>query len=78
METDTFCIDDTCMITTENPLLNKSELRYALGLPSTRSIDQLVRKRKIPFIRLGHRTLRFNLADVEAALKKLTIKEVGR
>lgn len=59
-------------------LLDKEGLREALALPSTRMVDELVRRRRIPVIRLGYRTLRFNLADVEAALTKLTIKEVGR
>lgn len=60
------------------PLLNKRELCQALGLTSIRSVDELVRKRKIPCIRLGHRTLRFELADVKAAIARFTVKEVGR
>ena len=59
-------------------LLDKKELRQALNLPSTRMVDELVRRRKIPCIRLGHRTLRFKLEAVEAALEKLTVQEVGR
>ena len=41
-------------------------------------VDELVRRRKIPCIKLGYRTLRFKLEAVEAALEKLTIREVGR
>ena len=59
-------------------LLDKEGLRQALNLTSTRMVDELVRRRKIPVIRLGYRTLRFNLAAVETALEKLTIREVGR
>ena len=59
-------------------LLTKDQLREALNLPSTRMIDELVRKRKIPVIRLGHRTVRFDLVKVEAALDRLEFKEVGR
>ena len=58
--------------------LTKEQLREALNLPSTRMIDELVRKRKIPVIRLGHRTVRFDLVKVEAALDRLEFKEVGR
>lgn len=59
-------------------LLTKEQLRDALNLPSTRMIDELVRKRKIPVIRLGHRTVRFDLVKVEAALERLELREVGR
>ena len=59
-------------------LINKEGLRRALGLSSTRMVDELVRRRKIPFIKLGYRTMRFRLSDVEAALKKLTVRETGQ
>ena len=59
-------------------LITKEELRAALNLPSTRMVDELVRKRKIPVIRLGHRTVRFNLAKVAAALERLELKAVGQ
>ena len=62
---------------TEN-FLTKEQLRERLNLPSTRMIDELVRKRKIPVIRLGHRTVRFNLVKVEAALERLELKAVGQ
>jgi len=61
-----------------NTLLTKEELRVALNLPSTRMIDELVRKRKIPMIRFGHRTVRFDLAKVMVALEKLEIKAAGQ
>ena len=59
-------------------LLTKEELRAALNLPSTRRVDELVRKRKIPMIRLGHRTVRFDLPKVAAALERLELKAVGQ
>ena len=37
----------------------------------------LARARKIPSIRLGHRTVLFDLNEVRAALKKFTVKEVA-
>ena len=59
-------------------LLTKEELRHRLNLPSTRMVDELVLRRKIPVIKLGHRTIRFDYARVRAALDKLEIREVGR
>ena len=41
-------------------------------------VDELVRKRKIPVIRLGHRTVRFDFVKVEAALERLELKAVGQ
>jgi len=62
-----------------NPnLLTKEQLRAALNLPSTRMIDELVRKRKIPVLRLGHRTIRFDLVKVMTALEKCELKAVGQ
>ena len=57
-------------------LLTKEQLRQKLNLPSTRMVDELVRKRKIPVQKLGHRTVRFDYERVRAALDKLEIKEV--
>jgi hypothetical protein len=59
-------------------LLTKEQLRDALNLPSTRMVDELVRRRKIPVLRLGYRTLRFDLAKVQAALEKLELKAIGQ
>lgn len=58
-------------------LLTKEDLRQRLNLKSTRGVDELVRRRKISVIRLGHRTARFSWPAVQAAIERLTIKEVG-
>lgn len=58
--------------------LTKEQLRDALNLPSTRMVDELVRRRKIPVLRLGYRTVRFDLAKVQAALEKLELKAIGQ
>jgi hypothetical protein len=58
--------------------LTKEQIREHLNLPSTRMVDELVRKRKIPVIRLGHRTVRFDLAKVVAALERLELKALGQ
>ena len=64
--------------TTRSRLLDKEGLREALALPSIRTVEQLVKRRKIPYIRLGYRTLRFDIIEVRAAIARLTVKEVGR
>lgn len=56
-------------------LSTKRELADETGL-GTRLIDSLVKKRAIPFLRLGHKTLRFDPAKVRAALDRFTVKEV--
>ncbi len=59
-------------------LLTKHELAARLNLPSSRMVDELVRRRHIPVLRLGHKTTRFDWAKVCAALEKLEIKAVGQ
>ena len=58
-------------------LLDKEELREKLNLPSIRGVDELVRRRKIPVIRLGHRTVRFDWRHVQSAIERFTIKEIN-
>ena len=58
--------------------LTKESLRARLNLPSKRIVEELMRKRKIPYVKLGHKTVRFHWPKVEAALAKLEIQEVGR
>ena len=52
-------------------LIDKEELRRRLSLPSVRMVEELMRKRKIPFVRLGHRTVRFSWPKVLAAITAL-------
>ena len=61
----------------DDDILTKEELRVRLNLPSTRMVDELVRKRKIPYQKWGHRTIRFQLSKVLAALTKFEVKAVG-
>jgi hypothetical protein len=58
--------------------LDKKQLRERLSLPSTRAVDELMRAKRIPFLRLGHRTVRFDWPKVEKAIARLEIKEAGR
>lgn len=56
--------------------LTKSELAHELGL-TKRGVEELMRCRKIPFLVLGHRTVRFVLAEVEKALLRFEQKAVA-
>jgi len=57
-------------------LLDKFELAPHLGV-TVRGVEMLVKERKIPVLRIGHKTLRFSLPRVLAALQKFEQKEVG-
>lgn len=61
----------------DDDILTKEELRVRLNLPSTRMVDELVKKRKIPCLKWGHRTVRFQLSKVLDALSKFEVKAVG-
>jgi len=41
-------------------------------------IDELMKRRKIPFVRLGHRTVRFSWDRVQAALSNFEYRAVGQ
>jgi len=55
--------------------LTKPELAEYMGV-SRRTVDTWVSTRKIPSIKIG-RLVRFNLVDVQKALKRFTVKEVS-
>ena len=57
--------------------LTKSELAGALGM-TKRGVEGLMRRRKIPFLTLGHRTVRFHWPSVEKAIGKLEHKTIGQ
>lgn len=58
-------------------LLTKEELREKLNVPSVRVIEEMVKAKRLPVIRLGYRTVRFDWSKVQAALARLTVKAVG-
>lgn len=58
--------------------LTKEELREKLNLPSTRMIDELMKKGKITYQKWGKRTVRFEYDKVKADLDRLERKAVGR
>lgn len=58
-----------------NGWVRKLDLAKYLSL-SVRTIDNLMRQKKIPFVRLG-RSVRFRIADVNRALERFVRKEVS-
>lgn len=61
--------------TTEGRGLHTAKETAAHLAISKRHLANLMRRRQVPFIRLG-RAIRFRLADVEAAIAKLTVRSV--
>lgn len=61
----------------DSALINKPLLARAIFV-STRTIDNLQRRRIIPFVRISARCVRYHLPSVIAALRKLEIREAGR
>ena len=57
--------------------LNKLELAERLGI-TRRNVEEMMRRRKIPFIALGHRTVGFFWPAVEKALGRLEHKAIGQ
>ncbi len=58
-------------------LMTKEELCKFLKLDDAECVDRLRRAKKIPAIRLGYKTYRYQIDKVQAALAKLEIKEAG-
>ena len=56
--------------------LNKMELAGELGLKK-RGVEELMRLHKIPFLAIGHRTVRFHWPSVQKALTKFETKAIG-
>jgi excisionase family DNA binding protein len=57
-------------------LVSKQELALIVGV-SPRTIDNWIAQKRIPFIRLSARLIKFNWERVKAALARYEIKEVG-
>jgi excisionase family DNA binding protein len=53
-------------------LLDKTEAAKYLGL-SVRTVDYYIQKRLLPFYKIGGKTVRFRLSDLDAALEKFRI-----
>jgi excisionase family DNA binding protein len=59
----------------QEPLIDKKELGNRTGF-GTRTIDGLVRSKKIPVIRINRKTVRFNWQDVQQAMDSWVVKGV--
>jgi hypothetical protein len=57
--------------------LSKQELALAIGV-CPRTLDSWCAQKRIPFLRLSARLIRFDLERVKAALARYEIKEVAR
>lgn len=62
----------------EPRFLTKEQLREKLNLPSLRAVDELIKRKRVPVVRMGHRTVRFDWNKIEQAIERLTTKEAGR
>jgi hypothetical protein len=58
-------------------LVNKRVVAQAASA-STRSVDNWIRERKIPVVRISSRCVRFHLPSVLAALRKFEVKAAGQ
>jgi excisionase family DNA binding protein len=58
-------------------LVNSKQLAAELG-QSLRTIRSWVAARKIPFLKVGHRTMLFSPEKVRAALEKFEVKAVAK
>jgi len=61
----------------DQALLKRPQLARAINT-SVRTVDNLQRKKVIPFIKISSRCVRFHLPSVLAALRKFEVKEAGR
>ena len=58
-------------------MITKRELARELDV-CLRTIDNLVRERRIPVVRIKPRLIRFNFDRVQQALDHLEVREIGR
>ena len=57
-------------------LHSKQEVALAVGV-SPRTIDNWMAQKRIPFLRLSARLIKFNLERVKATLARYEVKEAG-
>jgi hypothetical protein len=58
-------------------LLKRPQLARAIGV-SPRTIDNWQKAKRIPFLKLSARCVRYDLRSVLAALRRFEVREVGR
>ncbi len=57
-------------------LLTAAELAEAVPFPSEATVNRLRRKKKIPCVKIGYRTIRYDLERVRTALGKLEVTAI--
>jgi hypothetical protein len=57
-------------------LVTAAELALELKVPSADSVRRLARRRIIPVIKLGYRTMRFDLEKCREALARREVKAI--
>jgi hypothetical protein len=62
---------------TELPGLVKKKIVARAASVSCRSVENWMRQKRIPFVRLSPRCVRFHLPSVLAALRKFEVREVA-
>jgi excisionase family DNA binding protein len=55
-----------------NALLSKREAAEYIGV-TTRTLDNYMAKRLVPFYRIGEKTIRFRGTDLDAAMEKFRV-----
>ena len=58
-------------------LLKRPQLARAMSV-STRTLDNWQKQKRIPFLKLSARCVRYHLPSVLAALRKFEVREAGR
>jgi hypothetical protein len=58
-------------------LLKRPQLARAINV-SPRTVDNWQKQKRIPFLKLSARCVRYHLPSVLAALRKFEVKEVGQ
>jgi predicted site-specific integrase-resolvase len=61
----------------DSTLVNKKTVARAASV-SVRTIDNWIREKRIPFLRISKRCVRFRVRDVLRALDAFTVKEARR
>jgi hypothetical protein len=61
----------------DQALLKRPQLARAINV-SARTVDNWQKQKRIPFLKLSARCVRYHLPSVLAALRKFEIREVGR
>jgi hypothetical protein len=60
----------------EQGLVNKPTIARLLSV-SPRTVDNFIREKKIPAIRISARCIRFHVPSVLAAVRKFEVREAG-